>query len=95
MRLAWSEDALRDRRELVLYLAERDISAALRIDDRIVEVLAILDTYPFAGRNGRLRGTRELVITDTPFIGIYRMEDGRPVVLRILHAARDWPPQEP
>ena len=46
-----------------------------------------------AGRSGRVKGTRELVITGTPFVIIYRlkMQLSQVQVLRVLHYARQWP----
>ena len=93
MRLVWSEDALNDRDDLALYIAERDWTAALRVLDRITEVLEILEVYPLAGRTGRMPDTRELVITDTPYLAVYRIENDAPVVLRLMHHSREWPPE--
>ncbi len=44
------------------------------------------------GRVGRQRSTRELVISRTPFIVIYRIMNGRIEILRLLHGAQQWPP---
>jgi toxin ParE1/3/4 len=43
------------------------------------------------GRPGRVPGTRELVIPNTPFIVPYRVVGNTIQVLRILHGARPWP----
>jgi plasmid stabilization system protein ParE len=40
---------------------------------------------------GRVPGTRELVIPRTPFIVPYRLVGNAIHVLRIFHAARQWP----
>ena len=45
------------------------------------------------GRPGRLRGTRELVISRTPFIAIYRVKGRRIEVIRLLHSSQQWPVQ--
>lgn len=57
---------------------------------RIVERVSGLAFYPLIGRPGRVEGTRELVISDTPYIAIYRVKD-RVEVLRIRHGAQRWP----
>jgi toxin ParE1/3/4 len=36
-------------------------------------------------------GTRELVVTGTPFIVVYRVEAATVVILRVLHGAQRWP----
>jgi toxin ParE1/3/4 len=43
------------------------------------------------GRPGRVPGTRELVVTGTPFIIPYRIKDSSVEILRIYHASRRWP----
>lgn len=42
---------------------------------------------------GRVEGTRELVITHTPYIVAYTIDphSNTVVVLRVLHGARRWP----
>jgi len=44
-----------------------------------------------AGREGRVAGTRELVIRGTPFIVGYRIEKKEVWILAVMHAARKWP----
>jgi toxin ParE1/3/4 len=63
------------------------------LDDRIQERIETLLEYPLAGRSGRLEGTRELVIADTPYIAVYRIANDTIRILRILHGARQWPDQ--
>ena len=43
------------------------------------------------GRQGRIDGTRELVIHGLPYIIPYRMRHGRVEILAVIHAARRWP----
>lgn len=47
--------------------------------------------YPNLGRQGRVRGTRELVVLGTPFVIPYRVKEGRIEILAVLHGARRWP----
>ena len=49
--------------------------------------------HPHLGRAGREKATRELVITRTPFIVVYRIKPGVIEILLILHGAQDWPPR--
>lgn len=43
------------------------------------------------GRAGRVAGTRELVVADTPYIIPYRVRGDAVEILRVFHAARKWP----
>jgi toxin ParE1/3/4 len=50
-----------------------------------------LERHPALGRAGRLPGTRELVVSGTPFIVVYRVRFDVTQVLSVLHHARKWP----
>jgi toxin ParE1/3/4 len=43
------------------------------------------------GRPGRVQGTRERVITGTPYLVVYRVRH-EVEILRVLHGAMRWPP---
>ena len=43
------------------------------------------------GRPGRIEGTRELVISRTPYIAAYRIAGDTVRILRLLHGAQQWP----
>jgi len=43
------------------------------------------------GRPGRKKGTRELVISRTPFVVVYRAKGPRIEIIRLLHGAQRWP----
>lgn len=89
----WSKEALDDRKQLVRYIAERDLTAAFGQDDRISEAIGLLEKFPLVGKEGRFHGSRELII-GTRFIAVYQLEDGRPLILRVIHTSRDWPPKD-
>ena len=65
--------------------------AAVSQGDRIAEQIEILQQHPQMGRPGRKQGTRELVISRTPFIVVYRVKAKRIELLRVLHGAQQWP----
>jgi len=44
-----------------------------------------------SGRAGRVPGTRELVILNTPFIAAYAIDKARIVILAVYHSAQPWP----
>jgi toxin ParE1/3/4 len=49
--------------------------------------------FPNRGRSGQVSGTREIVLAPLPFVVVYQVDD-EVQVLRILHAAQQWPPSE-
>jgi toxin ParE1/3/4 len=46
------------------------------------------------GRSGRVEGTRELVISRTRYLVVYRFEEttDQILIVRLLHGAQRWPP---
>ena len=95
MRLKWTDLADIDLEKIEAYIANEN-SSLVAIDvvmDIIDSVYLILPDHPGAGRQGRLKSTRELVIDGLPFIVIYR-EDTRTngiQILRVLHDSQQWP----
>jgi toxin ParE1/3/4 len=77
MTLIWSPESIDDLISLRAYIAEDDPSAAKRVALRILDcVEQLLAENPKLGRPGRVPGTRELVIGDTPYIVPYRLRLG-------------------
>ena len=93
MKLIWSPEARLDLREMVIYLTEKNPSAARALCERIEDATNELSDSPYIGRPGRVPGTREFVITNTPYILPYQIRSDRLEILRVYHAARKWPGQ--
>ena len=91
MRLRWTVPALRDLEQIGDYIARDNPAAANRVISRILDQADILMGYPHLGRPGRVRETRELVATDTPYILPYRVRDEEVQILAVIHGARRWP----
>ncbi len=91
MKLTWSPEARVDLREMVLYLADKNPYAARALYERIEIVAAKLVDTPYIGRPGRVPGTRELVIMNTPYILPYQIRSDCIEILRVYHSARRWP----
>jgi toxin ParE1/3/4 len=89
--LAWLKRALNDRDAQLDYIAEDNPMAAVAQGDRIEDQVDQLLQHPQLGRPGRKQGTRELVISRTPFIVVYRIRGKRIELLRLLHGAQKWP----
>jgi toxin ParE1/3/4 len=94
MKVVWTRKASRHLRAAYEYWAqERSEDAAGEMLDRIFNAVEILARFPEAGRPGRIAGTRELVVSRTPFIAAYRIRRSKIEILSLLHGARKWPRQ--
>jgi toxin ParE1/3/4 len=88
----WSPEAIDDLAVLRVYIEQDDPAAAQRVALHIIRsVETLLPNNLEMGRAGRVPGTRELVIPNTPFIVPYRVIGNTIQVLRIFHGARRWP----
>ncbi len=91
MDIIWLDRARREVIHIREYIAMDNPRVAQQVARRILEIAEKLRATPNIGRPGRLYGTRELVITGTPFIILYRVRDGVIEILRVIHGARRWP----
>lgn len=90
-RLRWSADAEADLDAITDYITNENVLAALEMRDDIEQRLVLLADHPEAGREGRVAGTREMVLAGTPYIAIYRIEPTHVLIIRVLHGAQRWP----
>jgi toxin ParE1/3/4 len=94
MRLFWTGPALSDLRALHAYIARDNERAANEMVARIVaRAERQLSRLPESGRPGRIAKTRELVVSDTPYVLPYRIIGDTIQILRVFHSARRWPHQ--
>jgi toxin ParE1/3/4 len=91
MRVVWTAPALRELEAIGDYIARDNSRASARIVTRIFDRVDMLADHPETGRPGRIAGTRELVVTDTPFIVPYRIRGDQVEILSVFHGARRWP----
>ena len=91
MLLQWSAFALADREAIFDYIEADSPRAAIVVDERIRTCVEGLVRFPEMGHPGRIDGTRELVISNTPYIAAYRIADNSVRILRVLHGAQQWP----
>jgi toxin ParE1/3/4 len=88
----WLRRALRDVANIRSLIDDDDPLAAARIVQLLHAAVTQLQSFPSMGRTGRLFGTREFVVSGTPYLIMYRVEGEHLVILRVLHGARRWPP---
>ncbi len=89
MRLSFSKAAGDDLEEIWHYLLPRSRSGAINVYASIQAAAKRAAMFPAAGRPGKVAGTREAVLSDYPYILIYRVEDNELIILRVYHTARD------
>ena len=88
MRIVWLRAAVRNLGEQLEYIGERNPPAADRLAGKIATTVASLADNPHRGRPGRVPGTRELVIPNTPYIVVYTLERDYVRIHRVLHGAQ-------
>jgi toxin ParE1/3/4 len=91
MKIRWLDLAVDDLEQIADYIAQDNPSAANRMVACLWASVNRLASHPETGRPGRVYGTRELVVSQTPFIIPYRISHSEIQILRILHGARKWP----
>lgn len=93
MNIVWSQQALDDLESLRVYIAKDSPKAARQTALAIIALIETLPDTPHIGRPGRVPGTRELVVPQTPFVVPYRVHKDALQILRVYHGARRWPDQ--
>jgi toxin ParE1/3/4 len=89
--LFWTPEALADRRAIYDHIETDNPAAALALDELFSEKVSRLVDHPDLGRSGRVAGTRELVAQQN-YLLIYATTADWVRILRVLHAAKQWPP---
>ena len=89
--LEWRETARADLLAIVDYISDDNPDAAQRLKDEIEAKAAKLPEHPKRFRAGRVPGTREMLVRSN-FLIIYSEDAHAVTVLRVLHAAQQWPP---
>lgn len=88
--LDWKAPAIADLLAIVDYVADENPDAAQALKDEIEDKASKLPVHPQMYRVGRVDGTREMVVRPN-YIVIYAETPGTVTILRVLHAAQQWP----
>jgi toxin ParE1/3/4 len=91
MKIRWTRPAARDLEAIQDHIAQENPMAAGRLVATIRQRVQQLQDHPQLGRPGRVPGTRELVISGTPYVAPYRVRDQQVEILALYHGARRWP----
>jgi toxin ParE1/3/4 len=90
LKLRWTHPALSDFIEAQQYIAKDNPVAAQEVAQRVWDAAMQLLTHPEMGRPGTVGGTREWVVTKTPYLIVYHRKDEFIEILRVWHARRNW-----
>lgn len=88
--LLWRQTAREDLRSIIDYIAADNPAAAFDLLYEVEAKVSRLPDGPRHYRQGRVTGTREMVV-HTNYIVVYSEAPDAIVVLRVLHAAQLWP----
>lgn len=92
MRIRWTQPAVQDLTNICDYIeAHATAAIAHRVGLAVYRSINALQRLPNRGRPGRKEDTRELVLTNLPYIVVYRVRTGVVEIVRILHGAQNWP----
>jgi toxin ParE1/3/4 len=82
--------ALADRDAIMAYIAQDNPTAAIDLDLEFEAKAETARLRPKLYKAGRVKGTREIVVRPN-YVMVYRVLDDVVDVLRVLHAAQQWP----
>jgi addiction module RelE/StbE family toxin len=91
MQIKWLRQALRNLEQAHNYILKENPTAAQELILKIQNAASQLENYPFMGKSGRVEGTRELIISNSPYIIIYRIQEESVEILRVLHTSKRYP----
>ena len=89
-RLTWRPLALTDRDAIMDCIARDNPSAAIDLDLEFEAKAENARMRPKLYKAGRVKGTREIVVRPN-YVLVYRVVGNVVDVLRVLHAAQQWP----
>lgn len=90
LNLRWTRPALVDLIEAQEYIAHENPSAAQAVAQHVWDAVRSLQDNPEIGRVGHVTGTREWVVTQTPYLIVYRVAGDAVEILRVWHTKRNW-----
>ncbi len=90
LNLDWKATAIADLLAIVGYISDDNPDAAQALKDEIEAKTSRLPDNPQLYRRGRVDGTREMVVRPN-YIVIYAEDATAVTILRVLHAAQQWP----
>lgn len=90
MLLEWRPEARAALREIISFIAERNLVAAFSLSDEIEHATSALPQHPYLHRHGKVAGTREMVVHPN-YVVIYRVTSSAIEIISVLHSRQQYP----
>ena len=92
MLILWSLHARQDLLEILAYFTSlEDVETGKSIVSRIILSVDRLAEYPLSGRQGRIAGTREILVRTLPYLLVYRNSPQSVEIARVFHTSKLFP----
>lgn len=88
--IVWLDEAESQLLDILSYIADRNPTAAARINDLIEEGVNRAASMPYLYRRGRVEGTREAVVHPN-YIVVYKVTSVSIEITGVIHARRQYP----
>ena len=88
--LEWKALAVSDLMAIIDYISDDNPKAAQALKEDIENKVSRLRDNPRLYRVGRVDGTREMVVRSN-YLVVYAEDPHTVTILRVLHAAQQWP----
>ncbi|HEF4760835.1 TPA: type II toxin-antitoxin system RelE/ParE family toxin [Pseudomonas putida] len=89
MLIEWRPEARADLLQILNYIADHNLPAAIELSQAIETAASALPQHPCLYRPGRVFDTREMVVHPN-YLVVYRVTD-RVEILNVLHARQKYP----
>ena len=90
LRLEWTQPAADALDAAQTYYHELNPKVASALARRVLDAAMRLQEHPHLGRPGLRQGTREWVVSRTPYLLVYRETDESIQILHVWNAVQDW-----
>lgn len=86
MQVVWGDGARLDFDRAIAFLSAKSPAAARRIGDRILDAVTLLELFPEIAPPSKHRGLRQLAVVRSPYLVIYRVQQGVVEIRAVVHA---------
>ena len=92
MKLLWTVKARTDLLAQLRFIAQDNPDAADKMNQLFLAKASALEHFPQMGRDGRVAGTRELLLPPH-YVLVYKVSGETVYIVAVLHTSRQYPPE--